>query len=34
MVNVSHYFSEVLCAIGELRDDMVKATSDETPLKI
>jgi hypothetical protein len=31
---VSRYFNEVLYAIGELRDDMIKPSSGETPLKI
>jgi hypothetical protein len=31
---VSRYFKEVLYAIGELRDDMIKAPTGETPLKI
>jgi hypothetical protein len=31
---VSRYFREVLYAIGELRDDMIKPPSTETPLKI
>jgi hypothetical protein len=31
---VSRYFREVLYAIGELRDDMIKPPSIETPLKI
>jgi hypothetical protein len=31
---VSRYFKEVLYAIDELRDDMIKPSSSETPLKI
>ena len=31
---VSRYFKEVLYAIGELRADMIKAPTGETPLKI
>jgi hypothetical protein len=31
---VSRYFREVLYAIGELRDEMIKPPSVETPLKI
>jgi hypothetical protein len=31
---VSRYFREVLYAIGELRDDMIKPPSTEIPLKI
>ncbi|WVZ81614.1 hypothetical protein U9M48_028969 [Paspalum notatum var. saurae] len=31
---VSRYFKEVLYAIGELRNDMIKPSSTETPLKI
>jgi hypothetical protein len=31
---VHRYFKEVLYAIGELRQDMIKAPSNETPLKI
>jgi hypothetical protein len=31
---VSRYFKEVLYAIGELRHEMIKAPSNETPLKI
>ena len=34
METVSRYFKEVLYAIGELRDDMIKAPTGETPLKI
>jgi hypothetical protein len=31
---VSRYFKEVLYAIGEIRNDMIKPPSSETPLKI
>lgn len=31
---VHRYFKEVLYAIGELRQDLIKAPSNETPLKI
>jgi hypothetical protein len=31
---VHRYFKEVLSAIGELSKDMIKAPSNETPLKI
>jgi hypothetical protein len=31
---VSTYFREILYAIGELRDDMIKLPSTETPLKM
>jgi hypothetical protein len=31
---VGKYFREVLYAIGELRNDMIKPPSAETPLKI
>jgi len=31
---VSRYFKEVLYAIGELRHEMIKPPSSETPLKI
>lgn len=31
---ISRYFKEVLFAIGELRDEMIKPPSSETPLKI
>jgi hypothetical protein len=31
---VSRYFKEILYAIGEIRDEMIRPPSTETPLKI